>query len=85
MCVDCAACYYTTLMDGKDKLIQMILTFLIARKNDVLEYTSNFNHYNVTNVRLFLNDKYYLYDNLNIDGEKEGFVLLYDMYVRCVL
>ena len=35
-----------------------------------------------TNVKLFLNDKYYPYDNLNLDISKNRFALLNDMYER---
>ena len=34
----------------------------------------------MTNARLFLNDKYYPYDNLNLDIANGRYPLLYDMY-----
>jgi hypothetical protein len=60
----------------------VVLAFQTARKNDPTKHADEFDHCNVTNVRLFLNDKYYPYDNLNLDMDKNRFALLYDMYVR---
>jgi hypothetical protein len=60
----------------------VVLMFQTARKNDITKNASEFDHCNLTNVRLFLNDKYYPYDNLNQDISKGRFALFYDMYTR---
>ena len=44
----------------------MFLIFQTGRKNDVKKHADEFDHCKVTNGRLFLNDKYYPYDNLNL-------------------
>ena len=60
----------------------VILTFQTRRKNDVKKHADEFDHCKVTNARLFLNDKYYPYDNLNLDIANGRYALLYDMYSR---
>ena len=54
----------------------VILTFQIGRKNDVKKHADEFDHCKVTNARLFLNDKYYQYDNLNLDIANGRYALL---------
>lgn len=58
----------------------VVLAFQTARKNVLSAHADEFDHCNVTNARLFLNDKYYPYDNLNLDIGKDRFALLYNMY-----
>ena len=60
----------------------VILTFQTARKNNLKKHAGEFDHCKVTNARLFLNDKYYPYDNLNLDIDNGRYALLYDMYTR---
>ena len=60
----------------------VILAFQTGRKNDISTHAEQFDHCKLTNVRLFLNDKYYPYDNLNLDIVNGRFALLYDMYAR---
>ena len=65
-----------------EKLRFVILTFQSRRKNDVKKHADELDHCCVTNARLFLNDKYYPYDNLNLDIANGRYGLLYDMYSR---
>ena len=60
----------------------VVLAFQTARKNNLKKHTDEFNHCKVTNAKLFLNDKYYPYDNMHLDIDKGRFALLYDMYAR---
>lgn len=60
----------------------VVLMFQTERKNSISKNASEFDHCNLTNIRLFLNDKYYPYDNLNQDISKDRFALVYDMYTR---
>lgn len=60
----------------------VILAFQTARKNNLKQHDGEFDHCAITNAKLFLNEKYYPYDNLNVDISKERFALLYDMYSR---
>ena len=68
----------TSLQLEKPRVV--ILTFQTARKIDLKKHGDEFDHSKVTNARLFLNDKYYPYDNLNFDIDNGRFALLYDMY-----
>ncbi len=60
----------------------VILGFQTDRKDQVSKSASNFDHCNISNVRLYLNSQYYPYGNLNIDMNKNQFSLLYDMYTQ---
>jgi len=40
-----------------------------------------FDHCNLTNVKLYLNFEFYLYDDLNLDFNKRRVAILYDMFV----
>ena len=65
----------------------VVLMFQTARKNEIAKNASEFDHCKLTNVKLFLNDKYYPCDNLNLDIPKNRFALLYDCLLytsRCV-
>ena len=65
----------------------VILIFQTDRKNNIAKNAYEFAHCNLTNVKLFLNDKYYPYDNLNQDIDKERYALFYDCLLytsRCV-
>lgn len=60
----------------------VILAFQTARKNNLQKHFDEFDHCGITNAKLFLNEKYYPYDNLNVDINKKRFAVLYDMYAR---
>lgn len=50
------------------------------RKNKITKDYSHFDHCNITNVKVYLNDAIYPYDNLNIDFDSNRFDVLYGMY-----
>ncbi|XP_034934686.1 uncharacterized protein [Chelonus insularis] len=58
----------------------VILAFQTARKNDATKNSSQFDHCNLRNVKLFLNSQCYPYGNLNLDIAHNQYALLYDMY-----
>ncbi|MGP1911496.1 MAG: hypothetical protein ACTS4T_01695 [Candidatus Hodgkinia cicadicola] len=60
----------------------VVLAFQTARKKNVEQNMSEFDHCKLVNVKLFLNDKYFPYDNLNQDITKDRYALFYDMYAR---
>nr|XP_014291557.1 uncharacterized protein LOC106690590 [Halyomorpha halys] len=58
----------------------IILTFQTERLNNHEKDASNFDHCNISNVKLYLNCKAYPYDDLNIDIPSNRFAMLYNMY-----
>uniref|UniRef100_A0ABD2WGN1 Double jelly roll-like domain-containing protein n=1 Tax=Trichogramma kaykai TaxID=54128 RepID=A0ABD2WGN1_9HYME len=60
----------------------VILGFQTNRKAIRENDASLFDHYNLTNVKLFLNSQYYPYNNLNINVALSPYAALYDMYVN---
>lgn len=55
----------------------VILAFQTARKNDLTKNSSNFDHCDLNNLKLYLNSQYFPYDNVHGDNS-----LFYDMFVR---
>lgn len=51
----------------------VILAFQTERTNNIQKHCDEFDHCNLTNAKLFLNEKYYPYDNLNVDISKRRF------------
>jgi len=43
---------------------------------------SVFDNCNLTNVKLYLNSEFYPYNDLNVDFDKNRYVILFDMYAR---
>lgn len=60
----------------------VIVAFQTNRKNLKDKDMSQFDHCDVTNIKLFLNSEQYPYDNLNLNFEKDQFSLLYSMYIK---
>ena len=60
----------------------VILGFQINRKDRIAANANCFDHCNLTNVKLFLNSQSYPYSNLNLDVNRNKFVMLYDMYAN---
>ena len=60
----------------------VILGFQTNRKDQRAVNASQFDHYNLTNVKLFLNSQSYPYGNLNLDVNRNQFAMLYDMYAN---
>ncbi|XP_073995698.1 uncharacterized protein [Rhodnius prolixus] len=58
----------------------VIIAFQTNKKNNVQSDMSQFNHCNISNVKLHLNSEVYPYDDLNIDFSKNHFSILYYMY-----
>lgn len=58
----------------------VVLAFQPARKNNRQKRADEFDHCKVTNANLFLNEKDYPYDNLNLDIAKGRYALLFEMY-----
>ena len=60
----------------------VILGFQTTRKDQKAVIASQFDHCNLTNVKLFLNSQSYPYGNLNLDVNRNQFAILYDMYAN---
>ncbi|XP_036146769.1 uncharacterized protein LOC118646927 [Monomorium pharaonis] len=60
----------------------IIFALQAGRKNVMLEDASRFDHYKLTNVKLYLNSECYPYDDMNLDFEKNKWSILYDTYTR---
>ena len=52
------------------------------KKNIMTARKTYFDICKLTNVKLYLNSEFYLYDDLNLDFGKHRAAILYDMYVR---
>ena len=60
----------------------LILGFQTKRKLDIKRNAGEFDHCNITNVKLFLNSQYYPYGNLDIDFKQNRYAALYDMFTN---
>lgn len=60
----------------------VILAFQTARKSTAGANASNFDHCNISNVKLFLNSQCYPYGNLNLNINQNQYAVLYDMYAN---
>lgn len=61
---------------------QVILGFQVDRSGKVDKNISEFDHCDITNIRVYLNTERYPYDNLNIDFANNHYATLYEMYSR---
>lgn len=60
----------------------VILAFQTKRKSEAGANASNFDHCNISNVKLFLNSQCYPYGNLNLNINQNQYAVLYDMYAN---
>ena len=60
----------------------VILAFQTNRNNNTATVSANFDHCNITNVKLFLNSQYYPYGNMNLNMKDNQFMLLYEMFAN---
>ena len=59
-----------------------IVRFQTARKNSANKNASHFDHYDIQDIKLFLNSQSYSYGNLNLDINRNRYALLYAMYAN---
>jgi len=57
------------------------LCFAVWSKEDYV-LRCVFDNCNLTNVKLYLNSEFYPYDDLNVDFDKNRYVILFDMYAH---
>lgn len=60
----------------------IILAFQTDRKNQDVKNAGEFDHCNISNVKLFLNSENYPYENLNLNIKNNHYAILYDMYTQ---
>uniref|UniRef100_A0A8D8QQ76 Double jelly roll-like domain-containing protein n=1 Tax=Cacopsylla melanoneura TaxID=428564 RepID=A0A8D8QQ76_9HEMI len=58
----------------------IIFGFQSSRENDLTKDPSKFDHVNLKNLKVFLNSEVYPYEDLNLDIEKQRYLMLYLMY-----
>lgn len=58
----------------------IIFGFQTARENNFKKDPSKFDHVNLKNLKVYLNSDSYPYENLNLDMEKDRYLMLYLMY-----
>ncbi|XP_053980772.1 uncharacterized protein LOC128877473 [Hylaeus volcanicus] len=59
----------------------VIFALQTGRKNIMSEDASNFDACKLTNVKLYLNSDFYPYDDLNLDFDRNRYVILFDTTV----
>ncbi|KAL6416448.1 hypothetical protein ACFW04_013464 [Cataglyphis niger] len=60
----------------------VIFALQSGRKNVLPQVPSIFDNCKLTNVKLYLNSDFYLYDDMNLNFEKNKIAVLYDMYSK---
>jgi hypothetical protein len=60
----------------------VILGLQTDRKLNKSKSSSDFDHCNITNIKLFLNSQYFPYDSLNLNFNEDKFGILYEMYAH---
>ncbi|XP_026829600.1 uncharacterized protein LOC113562951 [Ooceraea biroi] len=60
----------------------VIFALQTGRRNIATKDASLFDECNLSNVKLFLNSEFYLYDDMHLDFTKNRYAVLYDMYAR---
>ena len=60
----------------------VILAFQTDRNNNIQYNSAQFDHCNISNVKLFLNSQYYPYGNMNLNINNNQFMLLYEMFAN---
>lgn len=60
----------------------VIVGFQTDRKNKHNKDSSQFDHCNLTNIKLYLNSEIYPYDNLNLNFSNNQWAMLYEMYAQ---
>lgn len=65
-----------------EKPRHVILAFQTNRKYQDDKNMSQFDHCNISNVKLFLNSENYPYENLNLNIKNNHYAVLYDMYTQ---
>lgn len=60
----------------------VIVGFQTNRKGQNGANASQFDHCDISNVKLFLNSQYYPYGNMNLDVANNQYAILYDMFAK---
>lgn len=60
----------------------VIVGFQTDRKAKIKKSASEFDHCDLSDIKLYINEQVYPYENLNINFAKSHFSILYDMFAR---
>lgn len=60
----------------------IIIAFQTNRKNLNSSNMSEFDHCNITNMKVYLNSEVYPYDNLNLNFDQKQYAVLYEMFIN---
>ncbi|RYA73330.1 hypothetical protein DD592_25905 [Enterobacter cloacae complex sp. 2DZ2F20B] len=69
-----------TIKTSLEKPQYILFALQQGRKNQLKKNYSQFDHCNLRDVKLYLNDTMYPYDNLNVDFTNNRYAILYDMF-----
>ncbi|XP_020297293.1 uncharacterized protein LOC109861865 [Pseudomyrmex gracilis] len=60
----------------------VIFALQTARRNDMSADVTQFDHCQLTNVKLYLNSEFYPYDDLHLNFDRKKYAVLYHMYTH---
>lgn len=60
----------------------IIIGFQTNRKNHISTDMSEFDHCNITNMKVYLNSEVYPYDNLNLNFNQKQYAVIYEMFTN---
>jgi hypothetical protein len=60
----------------------VLLALQTDKRNDALANAWSFDHCQIRNVKVYLNEKSFPYENLNLNFPKRNFALLYEMFCK---
>jgi hypothetical protein len=60
----------------------VIVTLQTGKKDSATENATHFDHCKIRNVKLYLNEKAYPYDNMNLNIPKQNVALMYENYCK---
>ncbi|KAG7196480.1 hypothetical protein KM043_000036 [Ampulex compressa] len=73
---------YVVVADRQKIKLLNYIAFQTKRKDEKSVNASQFDHCNISNVKLFLNSQYYPYGNLNLNINQNQYAMLYDMFAN---
>ena len=71
----------TAIQREKSRYVIFFINLQTDKKNIITARKTYFDTCKLTNVKLYLNSEFYAYDDLNLDFDKRGAAILYDVYL----
>lgn len=69
-------------MTSLERPRHIIIGFQTGRKNTAVKSASKFDHCNLVDIKLFLNEEVYPYENLDLNFSQNHYSVLYEMYAK---